>query len=102
MAELISILGESGTGKSRSIKNLDPAKTLVINVADKRLPFRNTYTKLNSKEKSGNMVSVNTRVDIEKAITFAEQNMNFDTYVIDDKIWMSSLNPVNLGKSIRR
>ena len=35
------IVGSSATGKSRSIKNLPPEKTVVINVEGKTLPFEN-------------------------------------------------------------
>lgn len=41
MAKAILILGESGTGKSTSMRNLDADTTLVINVDGKPLPFRN-------------------------------------------------------------
>jgi hypothetical protein len=34
------VLGESGTGKSASLRNLDPAKTLLIQTISKPLPFR--------------------------------------------------------------
>ena len=34
------ILGESGTGKSTSLRNLDPSKTLLIQAVKKPLPFR--------------------------------------------------------------
>jgi hypothetical protein len=34
------VLGESGTGKSASMRNLDPANTLLIQVVKKPLPFR--------------------------------------------------------------
>ena len=34
------ILGESGSGKSTSLRNFDPAKVSIINVAGKPLPFR--------------------------------------------------------------
>jgi len=37
------IIGESGTGKSTSIRNLDPKKTGVINVTGKRLPFKSNF-----------------------------------------------------------
>lgn len=40
MAEKILIMGESGTGKSTSIRNCDPATTAVINPVGKPLPFR--------------------------------------------------------------
>jgi len=38
-ASTILILGESGTGKSRSMKHLDPTNTLLIQTLPKRLPF---------------------------------------------------------------
>lgn len=40
MAEKILIMGESGTGKSTSIRNCDPACTVIINPVGKPLPFR--------------------------------------------------------------
>lgn len=40
MADLIGIVGETGSGKSTSIRNLDPKETFIINVAGKALPFR--------------------------------------------------------------
>ncbi len=39
MSEIILILGGSGGGKSRSILNLPPKKTIIINLVGKRLPF---------------------------------------------------------------
>ena len=41
MANLIAIMGSSGTGKSTSLRNLDPTKTCIINVSKKPLPFKN-------------------------------------------------------------
>jgi hypothetical protein len=40
MSDLIIILGESGTGKSSSLKNLSSEETYIINVLNKPLPFR--------------------------------------------------------------
>lgn len=40
MAELGAIVGSSGSGKSTSLRNLDPSKTFIINVAGKNLPIR--------------------------------------------------------------
>lgn len=40
MAEKILIMGESGTGKSTSIRNCDPNITAIINPVGKPLPFR--------------------------------------------------------------
>lgn len=40
MAEIIYIYGKSGSGKSRSLINLDPEEYLFVNVTGKRLPFK--------------------------------------------------------------
>lgn len=40
MAELIAVVGNSGSGKSTSLRNLDPSSTFIINVAGKPLPIR--------------------------------------------------------------
>ena len=39
-SKLIGIVGETGTGKSTSIKHLNPEETYIINVAKKELPFK--------------------------------------------------------------
>lgn len=40
MANLIAIVGQSGTGKSSSLRNLNAEETFIINVASKPLPFK--------------------------------------------------------------
>jgi hypothetical protein len=40
MAEKILIMGESGTGKSTSIRNCDPSITAIVNPVGKPLPFK--------------------------------------------------------------
>ena len=40
MSTATMILGESGTGKSTSLRNLDPKQTMLIQVVRKPLPFR--------------------------------------------------------------
>ena len=49
MANNVIILGKSGSGKSTSIKGLDPKETVIINTLKKRLPFKGSNT-LYSKE----------------------------------------------------
>lgn len=44
------ILGKSGTGKSTSMRNLDPANTALIQVIRKPLPFRSANWKRYNKE----------------------------------------------------
>jgi len=44
MAICVMIEGESGTGKSFSLRNMNPATTSIINVNKKPLPFRQKFT----------------------------------------------------------
>lgn len=40
MAEKLLILGESGQGKSTSLRNCDPSVTAIVSPVGKRLPFK--------------------------------------------------------------
>lgn len=40
MANVVMLLGKSGTGKSTSIKTLNPEETVIVNVLGKKLPFK--------------------------------------------------------------
>ena len=40
MSNTVLIIGSSGSGKSTSIRNLDPKSTFIISVPDKPLPFK--------------------------------------------------------------
>lgn len=52
MAQMVLIMGESGTGKSTSIRNCDPVTTAVVNPVGKPLPFKGKYEMLNSETES--------------------------------------------------
>lgn len=52
MANICMILGPSGTGKSTSIKTLDPKETVVLNVLRKRLPFKGSSSVYNLENKN--------------------------------------------------
>lgn len=43
MAQVVLILGQSGTGKSASLRNFNKDEVLVINSAGKPLPFKNKF-----------------------------------------------------------
>jgi hypothetical protein len=64
------VIGESGTGKSTSMRNLDPNKYGLINVASKPLPFKSDKKPLNTDDYAV----------IAKTIRGAKS----DTIVIDD------------------
>ena len=52
MSNLVLILGESGSGKSTSIKTLNPEETVIFNILGKRLPFKGSASLYNESNKN--------------------------------------------------
>ncbi len=71
------ILGESGTGKTTSLRNLDPAHTLLIQAIPKPLPFRNGWKPV----KDGGNIIVS---DQSSVIVNAMKKTTREVIVIDD------------------
>ena len=46
MANIVLVIGDSGTGKSASLRNFKPDEVLVINCAGKPLPFKNHFEQI--------------------------------------------------------
>lgn len=57
MAQKILIMGESGTGKSTSMRNFNPDELVVINPVNKPLPFKGKFEMLNAVTESDKIVS---------------------------------------------
>lgn len=81
MSVTTMILGESGTGKSTSLRNLDPAHTLLIQAVKKPLPFRSNDWKPATKENPNGSVFVS---DESATIVKAIQRTSKEVIVIDD------------------
>lgn len=78
------ILGESGRGKSRSIKNLNPEETLVIKSVKKPFPFPTKDWKSYDKEtKTGSVISTDDYEVIKRVIKGAK-SLGKNVIVIDD------------------
>lgn len=87
MANICMILGKSGTGKSTSIKTLDPKETMVINTLKKRLPFKGSAT-MYSKE-NNNLREVETYIDaIDKLNKINKNAPHIKNIIIDDMIYI--------------
>ncbi|MDH3382056.1 MAG: ATP-binding protein [Flavobacteriaceae bacterium] len=80
---LILIIGESGSGKSVSIRNLNCNNTRIIKIIDKPFPFKEKETKLTS------FVSDNWNKVIT-AINKVDENKEIKTLVIDDFQYLMS------------
>lgn len=73
------ILGESGTGKSTSMRSMNPAETLLIQAIKKPLPFRSSGWRYLSKE-GGNILVCDQSVQIIAAMHKTQRQI----IVIDD------------------
>ena len=94
MAQSVLVIADSGTGKSTAIRNLDPAETFIINIANKPLPFKGwkkDYSAISKDNPKGNLASASSATGIIKAITHVDQKMaHIKTLVVDDWQYMSS------------
>ena len=70
----VLVLGESGSGKSTSLRNFEPGEVLVFNVANKPLPFR----------KKLDAVPNATYASIGKEM----QKKEYKAYVVDDSQYL--------------
>lgn len=64
MSTNILILGESGAGKSASLRNLDPTNTLLIQALRKPLPFKNGWQERTDATPNGNIFVTDRSTDI--------------------------------------
>ncbi len=81
MSIVTMILGESGTGKSTSLRNLDPANTLLIQAVKKPLPFRSSGWKPATKENPQGSIYVS---DDSAKIVQAMTRTSKEVIIIDD------------------
>lgn len=87
MANIVIVLGKSGTGKSTSIKGLNPKETVVLNTLKKRLPFKGSATLYNAENKNLFNIEEYTKV-ISFLKTISEKAHNVKNIVIDDMIYI--------------
>ena len=52
MANVVMLLGKTGTGKTTSIRTLNPEETIIINVLGKKLPFKGSDALYNVEKKN--------------------------------------------------
>lgn len=83
----VLILGESGSGKSTSLRNFNPDEVGIFNVAGKPLPFRQKLPTFHTENYSV----------IEKCL-ISPKNPNLKTFVIDDSQYLLSFESFRTAK----
>jgi hypothetical protein len=88
MAKIALILGESGSGKSRSIKGLPPEETFVVAAGIQDLPFKHAdrlYKPVTKKNSKGNYLRTDKMSEAAKALKWVNNERPDIKYmVIDD------------------
>lgn len=85
MANICIILGASGTGKSSSIRGLEPRETLILNVLRKKLPFKGSNAMYNSDNK--NLFNVDDHIGAINLLEACNKNApHIKNIIIDDKL----------------
>ena len=87
MSNLVIVLGSSGTGKSTSIKTLNPQETVILNVLGKDLPFKGSRANYTREKK--NLIQSAKWDSISSMMQSISKNMlNIHNIVIDDAIYI--------------
>ena len=84
MAVIVAVMGESGTGKSTSLRNFKQGETSVVNVSKKPLPFRNTLS----------VLKTDNYQDIQTVLTRAQAK----SIVIDDAQYLMAFEYMHRAK----
>lgn len=88
MSNAVLILGESGVGKSTSIRTLNPEETFIINVIGKNLPFKGAkskYKPLSSDGLEGNYYATDDNNTIKRVVNLVNtKRLDIKNLVIDD------------------
>ena len=87
MSNVVLPLGKSGTGKSTSVKTLNPKETVVLNVLGKRLPFKGSSSMYSSENKNLFQVSDYAQV-ISLLKNIGEKAPHVKNVVLDDDIYV--------------
>lgn len=89
----VLILGESGSGKSASLRNFDPEKVGVFNVAGKPLPFRKKMNVISTVKGAEGY----HRVDYDDILRVLSRG-KVKSYVIDDSQYLMAFEELDRAK----
>lgn len=86
-SKLVGIVGATGTGKSTSIKHLDPKETYIINVAKKELPFKGSEKMYNRENKNYDEIDEITEIS-RRLKVLSEKATHIKNVIIEDSNYM--------------
>lgn len=102
MSNLISIVGNSGSGKSTSLRTLNPSETFIINVASKPLPFkgwRSNYVSWNKDNPGGNFINTSDIDTIGKVLQYINaKREDIKNVVIEDAQYLMAFEAMDRAK----
>jgi len=98
-SKLIGIVGSTGTGKSTSIKHLDPKETYIINVAKKELPFKGSEKLYNAESK--NYKEVDDANEIARLLrAILDKAPHIKNIIIEDSNYIMGFNIVSKATEV--
>ena len=86
MANVVMLLGKSGTGKSTSIKTLNPEETVIVNVLGKKLPFKGSGALYNTEKK--NLFRIDDYQQMISLLQACNEKPNVKNIILDDCIYI--------------
>jgi hypothetical protein len=90
-SKLIGIVGATGTGKSTSVKHLNPKETYIMNVAKKELPFKGAEKLYNLEAK--NYKEVDDANEITRLLkTISDKAPHIKNIIIEDSNYIMGFN----------
>jgi ABC-type arginine transport system ATPase subunit len=97
VGQLVFVVGKSGTGKSTSLRNLNPEETVIINTDQKALPFKQFNLKYN--EEKNNYIKTSNVHDVISVLKQAHGNPRVKTIIIDT--WSRIMTDAVMNPSFR-
>lgn len=89
MANCVIIMGASGTGKTTSLRTLDPKTTVVINVLGKKLSFKGSAKNYGSDQERQNLFQLHDHNQIMQCLKYIGENKaDVKNVVIDDSMYI--------------
>lgn len=99
MANPILIIGESGTGKSTSLKNLDPNTTFIINPYGKSLPWKGSASQyIEGKNMFTPKNDRTCMAEVTKKLEEVNKDTRIKTLVTEDMQWLMAFEFMSRSK----